>query len=214
MFLHLRCAVLEKGGKLPLSLLSLSKGSGRSFPSMKGVYGKKGAEQDPTRTKCLQWMTPSLSTHCHLTQQDTGPTHPCAVHTRVPLQPKQEELEMHIPGQDLAPSQVTGENSAFPQMPDGMGTAKHGPRFRAGCDSAGHQSWAPPAHEECVGHTGTALLIRTSWKRMENWTKHNSLKPGLTRKAVSHWRSTSTRRLLLMIDNCIQGLRLIIKTHR
>lgn len=78
-----------------------------SFPSTKSLYSKKGAEQDPTRTKCLQWMTPSLSTHCHLPQQDTGPTHPCTAHTWVPLESMHEESEMHIPGQDLAPGKVT-----------------------------------------------------------------------------------------------------------
>lgn len=33
---------------------------------MKSLYSKKGAEQDPTRTKCLQWITLNLLIHCHL----------------------------------------------------------------------------------------------------------------------------------------------------
>lgn len=66
------CCTWER--KEVASFLCFIEGIINSFPSVKSLYSKKGAEQDPTRTKCLQWITPSLCTHCHLTQQDTGPT--------------------------------------------------------------------------------------------------------------------------------------------
>lgn len=139
------------------SFSALSKGSRTAFPLCKVCTVKTG------QSKTLQGQSvcselPHLSTHCHLTQQDTGPTHPCTVHTWVPLQSKHEELQMHIPGQDLAPSQVTSENLTFPSMPDGMDTANHRPCFREPGQALGRvwQCWAPVLGITCTwGTCGT-----------------------------------------------------------
>lgn len=188
------CCTWEKREVASFSALFIN-----SFPSMKSLYSKKGAEQDPTRTKCLQWITLNLLIHCHL---------PLILHSPhlSSLQSMHEELEMHVPGQDVAPRQGTSENSAFPSMSHGMDTAKHRPCFG-----------------EDTGQAVTVLGITCTWGMCGTQRDKLKGKGGLNKaqfpeiwaeKAVSHWRSTSTRTLLPMIDNCIQGLRLVIKTHR
>lgn len=163
---------------------------------MKSLYSKKGAEQDPTRTKCLQWITPNLSTHCHLTQQDTAPTGSSALNAW---------------GTGTAhPSQVPSENLSFPSMPGGMDTAKHRPCFGKTLGRV-WQCWAP-----VLGITCTPAMCEAQRDKLKEKGELNKAQfPEIwAEKAVSHWRSTSTRMLLLMTDNCIQGLRLVRKTHR
>lgn len=159
------------------SFLRFIEGIINSFPSMKSLYSKKGAEQDPKGQSVCSELPPV----CALTVT----SHSRTLVPLVPLHSMHEEMQLHIPGQDVAPSQVKSENLSFPSVPGGMDTAKHRPCFGKTlgrvwqCLCAGHQSLASPAHQECGRHRGT------SWKRKENWIKHNSLKSGLRRLCLT-----------------------------
>lgn len=167
------------------SFSALFKGSLTAFPLWKVCTVKKGAEQDPTRTKCLQWITLNLSIHCHLTRQDTAPTHPCTAHTWVPCSQCMRSWKCTSQGRMWPPARLQIKIQPFPQCQMGwtLPNTGHALGKTQGrvwqCLCAGHQSLASPAHEECVGHRGT------SWKRKENWTKHNSLKSGLRKLCLT-----------------------------
>lgn len=93
-----------------------------SSPSMKSLYNKKGTEQDPTRTKRLQWITPTLSPHtggrCSHSSLST-PEFLCDQCMR--------NWKCTPQGRIWPPSQATSEDLAFPWKPAGMDTAKHRP---------------------------------------------------------------------------------------
>lgn len=165
------CCTWER--KLPLSS-ALLKGSLTAFPLWKVCTVKKGQ----SKTLQGQSVCSELPPVCALTVTSHS-------RTLVPLHSMHEEMQLHIPGQDAAPSQVKSENLSFPSVPGGMDTAKHRPCFGKTlgrvwqCLCAGHQSLASPAHQECGRHRGT------SWKRKENWIKHNSLKSGPRRLCLT-----------------------------
>lgn len=188
-----------------------------SFPSMKGLYSKKGAEQDPTRTKCLQWMTPNVSPHCHLTQQDTVPLTPAQSTPELLCNQSMRNWKCTSQGRIWLPARLQVNIQPSPKCQMGWTLPKTGHalgslgRHWAGCDSA-----------SVLGSTctwGTCGTHRDSSAYQDKLREKGELNKAQfpeiwTEKAVSHWRSTSTRMLLLMIDNCIQGLWLVIKTHR
>lgn len=187
MFLHLRCVVLEKGGKLPLSLMSLFKGSLTPFLLWKVCTVKKGQSKTlKGQSVCREWCPV-----CPLTQQDTGPTHPCTAHTEFLWDQRTRNWRCTPRGRMWLPArQSQVKVQPFPECQVGWTLPNTGHalgslgRRWAGlwqCPCAGHLSLASLAHEEREGHRGTALSVRTSWKRKENWTKHYSLKCGWRR---------------------------------
>lgn len=173
MFLHLRCAVLEKGGKLPLSLLSLLKGSLTAFPLWKLCTVKKGQN----KTLQGQSVCSELPPVCHFTQQDTAPSPLCRPHlSSSAIKAWGTGNAQPRAGFGLQPGykwEFSLSQNAKLRLCFGEPGKRLGRVWQCLC------AWRH--HEECVGHTGTALLLRTSWKRKENWTKHNSLKSGLGR---------------------------------
>lgn len=165
MFLHLRCVVLEKGGKLPLSLMSLFKGSLTAFLLWKVCTVKKG-QSKTLQSVCREWCPV-----CALIQ-DTAPTHPCTAHTELLWNQRTRNWRCTPWGRMWLPArQLQVKVQPFPKcqmgwtLPNtGHALGSLGGRW-AGlwqCPCAGHQSLASSAHE---GHKGTALSVRTSWKR-------------------------------------------------
>lgn len=125
-----------------------------SFPSMKGLYSKKGAEQGPTRTKCLQW--PPV---CPLTVTSHS-------RTLVPLIPAQSTPEF-LCNQSRRNWKCTSQGRIWP--PDRWkfslslnarwdGHCKHRPCFREPGQTLGRvwQCWAPVLGITCTwGMCGT-----------------------------------------------------------
>lgn len=216
MFLHLRCAVLEKGGKLPLSLLSLSKGSWTAFPLWKVCTVKKGQSKTlQGQGVCSEWppicpltVTSHSRTLVPLTAAQSTPEFLCNQSMR--------NWKCTAQGRIWLPARLQVKIQPFPKCQMGWTLPNTGHalgslgRHWAGCDSA-----------SVLGSTCTWGMCGTHRdsspyqdKLKEKGELNKAQFPEIwTEKAVSHWRSTSTRMLLLMIDNCIQGLRLVIKTQ-
>lgn len=184
MFLHLRCAGLEKGGKLPLSLMSLFKGSLTDFPLWKVCTVKKGQ----SKTLQGQSVCSELSQFVHSLSPHT------AGHW--------SHSSLHSPHSSSFGINARGMGNAHPRAGFGPQPGKKWKfslslRWDRHCQAqaklwgawevlgrvwqwpwAGHQSLASPAHEKGVGH-------RDSSAERERRTQQNSLKSGLRRLCLT-----------------------------
>lgn len=155
MFLHLRCAVLEKGGELPLSQLSLSKGSWTAFPLWRVCTVKKGQSKTlQGQSVCSEW--PPV---CHSVSPHTA-GHWC-------------HSPLHSAHLSSSAIKAGGTGNAQPRAGFGPQVVKIQPfpkcQMGWALPNTGHalgslgrvwQCWAPVLGSPCtcVGHTGTALL--------------------------------------------------------
>lgn len=158
-----------------------------SFPSMKSLYSKKRGRARPYKDKVFavnhSQFVNSLSPHTagHWSHSSLHSPHLSS------LQSMHEELELHIPGQDVGPSQVTNENLAFPSMPDGMDTAQHRPCFG---EDTGQGVTVPLCWAPVLGITCTWGMRGTQRDKLKEKGELNKAQfPEIwAEKAVSHWR--------------------------